>query len=163
MYRHELSFLFWANSVLLCSPRQTALTSSSDVPFVCLETSYSSSRSSSFDKWYDLISLTMVDKPHSVRDRDFYPSSRSQIFPSYGCQSFRMGSSFRADDTILSWSLDRRPVPAPYQYVRNDGHTISTETSQNIYSPFLHHDIQTTQQWSHISTNSVALIPPIFA
>ena len=25
--------------------------------------------------------------------------------------------------------------------VRNDGHTISTETSQNIYSPFLHHDI----------------------
>ena len=39
-----------------------------------------------------------------------------------------MGSSFR-------------PIPAPYQYVRNDGHTISTETSQNIYSPFLHHDI----------------------
>ena len=25
--------------------------------------------------------------------------------------------------------------------VRNDGHMISTETSQNIYSPFLHHDI----------------------
>ena len=52
-----------------------------------------------------------------------------------------MGSSFRADNTVLSWSLDRKPIPAPYQYVRNDGHTISTETSQNIYSPFLHHDI----------------------
>ena len=51
------------------------------------------------------------------------------------------GSSFRADDTILSWSLDRRPIPAPYQYVKNDGHTISTETSHNIYSPFLHNDI----------------------
>ena len=50
---------------------------------------------------------------------------------------FRWG----ADNTILSWSLDRRPIPAPYQYVRNDGHTISTETSHNIYSPFLHHDI----------------------
>ena len=25
--------------------------------------------------------------------------------------------------------------------LENDGHTISTETSQNIYSPFLHHDI----------------------
>ena len=84
---------------------------------------------------------TMVDKPYSVRDRDSYPSSRSQIFPLYGCQSFRMGSSFRADDTFLSWSLDRRPIPAPYQYVRNDGHTINTETSQNIYSPLLHHDI----------------------
>ena len=83
----------------------------------------------------------MVDKPHSIQDRDFYPSSRPQILPLYGCQSLRMGSSFRADNTVLSWSLDRKPIPAPYQYVRNDGHTISTETSQNIYSPFLHHDI----------------------
>ena len=64
----------------LCSPRQTALTSSSDVPFVCLETSYSSSRSSNLDKRYDSISLTMVDKPYSVRDRDSYPSSRSNFF-----------------------------------------------------------------------------------
>ena len=83
----------------------------------------------------------MVDKPHSFRDRYFYPSFRSLILPLYGCQSLRMGSSFRADNTILSWSLDRRPIPAPYQYVRNDGHTISTETSQNIYSAFLHYDI----------------------
>ena len=124
-----------------CSPRQTALTSSSDVPAVCLETSYSSCRSPDLDKRYDSISLTMVDKPHSIRDRDFYPSSRPRILPLYGCQSLRMGSSFRADNTVLSWSLDRKPIPAPYQYVRNDGHTISTETSQNSYSPFLHHDI----------------------
>ena len=124
-----------------CSPGQTALTSSSDVPAVCLETSYSSSRSPDLDKRHDSISLTMVDKPHSIRDRDFYPSSRPRILPLYGCQSLRMGSSFRADNTVLSWSLDRKPIPAPYQYVRNDGHTISTETSQNIYSPFLHHDI----------------------
>ena len=124
-----------------CSPGQTALMSSSDVPAVSLETSYSSSRSPDLDKRHDSISLTMVDKPHSIRDRDFYPSSRPQILPLYGCQSLRMGSSFRADNTVLSWSLDRKPIPAPYQYVRNDGHTISTETSQNIYSPFLHHDI----------------------
>ena len=122
-------------------PGQTALTSSSDVLAVCLETSYSSSRSPDLDKRHDSISLTMVDKPHSIRDRDFYPSSRPRILPLYGCQSLRMGSSFRADNTVLSWSLDRKPIPAPYQYVRNDGHTISTETSQNIYSPFLHHDI----------------------
>ena len=124
-----------------CSPGQTALTSSSDVPAVSLETSYSSSRSPDLDKRYDSISLTMVDKPHSIRDRDFNPSSRPQILPLYGCQSLRMGSSFRADNTLLSWSLDRKPIPATYQYVRNDGRTISTETSQNIYSPFLHHDI----------------------
>ena len=52
-----------------------------------------------------------------------------------------MGSSFRANNTILLWSLDRRPILDPYQYARNDGHTISTETSRNIYSPFLHNDI----------------------
>ena len=37
---------------------------------VCLETAYSSSRSSYYDKRYDSISLTMVDKPQSVRNRD---------------------------------------------------------------------------------------------
>ena len=125
----------------LSYPRQTTLTSPSDVSSVCLETSYFSSRSSYYDNRYDSISLTMVDKPQSVRNRDYYPSSRSQILPLYGWQSFRMGSSFRAESTILSWLLDRRPSPAPYQYIRNDGHTTSTETSHNIYSPFLHHDI----------------------
>ena len=124
-----------------CSPRQTSLTSSANVSSVCLETSYSSSQSSGLDHQYDSISLTIVDEHEFIRNRNSYPSSRSQIFPLYGCQSFWMGSSFRADETILSWSLDRRPIPAPYQHVRNDGHTISTETSHNIYSPFLHHDI----------------------
>ena len=40
---------------------------------------------------------------------DFYPSSRSQIFPSYGCQSFQMGSSFRANETIFHgcWTEDQ--------------------------------------------------------
>ena len=50
-----------------------------------------------------------------------------------------MGSSFRADESMLSWSLDGRPIPALYQYVRNDGHTSSTETTHRIYSQFLHH------------------------
>ena len=139
------NFPFLFGQTQCCSrlryPRQTALMSPSDVSFVCLETSYSSSRSSCYDKRYDSISLTMVDKPQSVGNRDYYPSSRSQILPLYGCQSLRMGSSFRANNTILSWSLDRLPIPAPYQYVWNDGHTISTETSHNIYTPFLHHDI----------------------
>ena len=52
-----------------------------------------------------------------------------------------MESSFRPDEIIFSWSLDGRPIPAPYQYVRNDGHMLSTETSHKIYSPFLCHDI----------------------
>ena len=121
-----------------CSPRQTSLTSPANVSSVCLETAYSSSRSSDSDHRYDSISFTMVNEHKSLRNRN---SSRSQNIPLHGCQSFWMGSSFRANETILSWSLDGRPIPAPYQHVRNDGHTISTETSHNIYSPFLHYDI----------------------
>ena len=124
-----------------CSPRQTSLMSPANVSSVCLETSYSSSQSSDSDHRYDSISLTMVDDHKLLRNRNSYPPSGSQNIPLHGCQSFWIGSSFRASETILSSSLDGRPIPAPYQHVRNDGHTISTETSHNIYSPFLHHDI----------------------
>ena len=93
----------------------------------------------------DWISLTTVDEHKSLRNRNSCPPSRSQNIPLHGCQSFWMGSSFSANETILSWSLDGRPIPAPYQHVRNDGHTISTETSHNIYSPFLHHVIHRQQ------------------
>ena len=70
-----------------------------------------------------------------------YPSTRTQCVPLYGPQFLWMGSSFRADETILSWSLDGRSIPAPYQCARNNGHSICTRKSHNIYSPFLCHDI----------------------
>ena len=50
-------------------PRQTTLASPSDVSSVCLETSYSSSRSSYYDKRYDSISLTI--HLQLVRNRDY--------------------------------------------------------------------------------------------
>ena len=125
----------------LSSPRQTALTSPSDVPFVCLETSYSSSRSSNYDKWYDSISLTMVDNPNRFAIGTTIHPPDPKFFLYTDASHFGWGAHLEPDDTILSWSLDRRPIPAPYQYVRNDGHTFSTETSHNIYSLFLHHDI----------------------
>ena len=49
------------------SPRQTTLTSTSDVSFICLETTYSSSRSLRSDKQHDLIPLKMVDGHQSLR------------------------------------------------------------------------------------------------
>ena len=84
-----------------CSPGQTALTSSSDVPAVSLETSYSSSRSPDLDKRHDLISLTMVDKPHSIRDRDFNPSSRPQILPYTDASHYGWGAHL--EPTTLSF------------------------------------------------------------
>ena len=125
----------------ICSPRQTSFTTSANMSLICLETSHSSSRSSDCNQQHDSISFELVDGHQWLRTRNCYPSSRSQCIPIYGCQSLWMGSSFRADETILSWSLDGRPVPAPYQYTRNDGHSLRTEKSHNIYSPFLHHDL----------------------
>ena len=121
-------------------PRQTTHTSSANVSSVGLETTHSTSRSSHYDQWYYSVSFTMVDEYQSHHSGNFYPSSRSQHIPLYGRQSLWMGSSSRADETIISWSLDGRPIPAPYQHIRNDGHTLSTGTSHNIYSPFLCHD-----------------------
>ena len=109
--------------------------------FVCLETSHFAPRSSNHDQQHDMISFEMVDGHQSFRNRNSSPSPGTQCIPLYGCQSLWMGSSFGADDTILSWSLDRRPIPAPYQYTRNDGHSFCTNRSHNIYSLFLCHDI----------------------
>ena len=83
-----------------CS-RQTSLTSLANVPSVCLETSYSSSQSSDPDHRYDSISFTMMDDHQSLHNRNFYPPSRSQYIPLYRCQSFWMGSSFRANETFI--------------------------------------------------------------
>ena len=105
----------------------------------------------------------MVDEHKSLQNRNSYPPSRSQNFPLHGCQSFLMGSSFRANETILLWSLNGRPIPAPYQHIRNDDHTVSTETSHNIHSQFLHYDIHRQHYGGLISTNRAAHTLPICA
>ena len=51
-----------------------------------------------------------------------------------------MGSLSRADETILSWLLVGRPIPALYQYSGNDGHSFRTEESHKIHTPLLCHD-----------------------
>ena len=89
----------------------------------------------------NLISFELVDGLQLLFSRNFHPSSRSQCITFYRCQSLWIGSSSRADETILSWSLDRRPIPVLYQYVGNDGHSSRIEESLKIYSPFLRHDL----------------------
>ena len=100
----------------LHSPRQTSFTTALNVSLICLETSHYSSQSSSSDQQYDSISFEMVAGHQSTRSGNVHSSSRSRCIPFYGCQSLWMWSSCRADETILSWSLDGRPIPAPYQY-----------------------------------------------
>ena len=96
------------------------------------------SRLSYLDQRHDLISFTTVDEHKSIHYRNIYPPPNIFLFTD--ASHYGWGVSFRANETSLSWSLDGRPIPAPYR-VRNDGHMLSTETSHNIYSPFLCHDI----------------------
>ena len=63
-----------------CSPRQTSLTTSANVSFVCLETSHSSSRSSNHDQQYDSISFELVDGHQSFHTRNFHSSSNVFLF-----------------------------------------------------------------------------------
>ena len=125
----------------LCSPRQTSLTTASDVSLICLETSHSSSRSSGSIQQYDSIPFKMVDGHQLLCSGHVHSSSGSQYIIVYGCQPLWIGSSSRADKTILSWSLVWRPIPAPYRYVRNNGHSFSTEESHKIHTPLLWYDL----------------------
>ena len=87
----------------VCSPRQTTLTSASNVSFICLETSHSSSRSLHSDKQHDLIPLGMVDGHQSLRLGNVHSSSGTQYIPFHRCQSFWMGSSSRSDASHFGW------------------------------------------------------------
>ena len=125
----------------LLSPRQTTITSASDVSFICLETTHSS-----IDHYIPINNMIQfhlkwwMDTNCFALGTSVHPPE-TNTFLFNGCQSFWMGSSSRTDETTFSWSLVRRPIPAPYQFPRNDGHSFSTEESHKIHSPLLCYDL----------------------
>ena len=114
---------------------------SANVPIISLETSHTSSRSSSSNHQDDKISFKMMDELQSICSGNAHSPCRPRNSHLHGRQSFPLGSSSRTDESILSWSLVRRPIPTPYQHVGNNGHSFRTDKSLEIYSPFLCHDI----------------------
>ena len=136
--RTFLSLLNKLSAAADSSSRQTSFTPAPNVYVVSLETS---TGSSSFSHQYDLISFEMVDGHQLLHSENIHSPSRSQCVPFYRCQSLWMGSSSWADETVLSWSLDRRPIPASFQYTRNNGHSFCTEEGHTVYTPLLCYDI----------------------
>ena len=132
---------------------------------ISLETSHTSSRSSGYDQQCDQISFKMVDELQSICSGNAHSPSRPPNLPLHGCQSFRLGSSSRTNESILSWSLVGRPIPAPYQHVGNNGHLFRTDKNLK----YIRHSCvmitcpPTTQQWSHISTSKGERILPTYA
>ena len=111
----------------LNSSGQIAFMTPANVPIIGLETSQTSSRSSDNDHQDDLISFKMVDELQSICSGNAHSPSRPPNLPLHGCQSFRLGSSSRTDESILLWSLVGRPILTPYQHVGNNGHSFRTD------------------------------------
>ena len=49
----------------------------------------------------------------------------------YRCQSIRLGSSCGTGGTSVSWTMDRRPIPAPHQCVRDESNFSLSITSSS--------------------------------
>lgn len=56
-------------------------------------------------------------------------------------QSFWIGCSSGTDGSMLSQSLDRRPIPTPHQYSRDYCHSVCSEKGHTFHTTFLCHDI----------------------
>ena len=73
--------------------------------------------------WYDngnSATSQMVASGRSLSPGDS-PEDRSSLpHHIYRCQPVRLGSSCGAGGTSVSWTMDRRPIPAPYQCARDE-------------------------------------------
>ena len=71
----------------------------------------------------------MVASGRSLSSGDS-PEDRSSLpHHLYRCQPVRLGSSCGAGGTYVSWSMDRRPIPAPYQCARDESNFSLSNTS----------------------------------
>ena len=55
------------------------------------------------------------------------------------------------DESLLSYSLVGRPIPATYQHIGNYGPSFRTDKALKIYSPFLCHDFYREHVASYIN------------
>ena len=62
---------------------------------------------------------------HSLEDRSSLPHHL------YRCQPIRLGSSCGTGGTSVSWTMDRRPIPAPHQCVRDESNFSLSITSSS--------------------------------
>ena len=62
---------------------------------------------------------------HSLEDRSSLPHHL------YRCQPIRLGSSCGTGGTSVSWTMDRRPMPAPHQCVRDESNFSLSITSSS--------------------------------
>ena len=73
--------------------------------------------------WYDnenSATPQMVASGRSVSSWDPHENRSSLPHHLYRCQPVRLGSTCGTGGTSVSWTMDRRPIPAPYQCARDE-------------------------------------------
>ena len=73
----------------------------------------------------------MVASGRSVSSWDPHEDRSCLPHHLYRCQPVRLGSSCGTGGTSVSWSMDRRPIPAPYQYARDASNSSLSNTSNS--------------------------------
>ena len=102
-----------------------------NIPAQSVETTESSVFSSD---WYDnrnSATSQMVASGRSLSSGDSLEDRSSLPHHIYRCQPVRLGSPCGAGGTSVSWSMDRRPIPAPHQCVRDESNFSLSITSSS--------------------------------
>ena len=73
----------------------------------------------------------MVASGRSVSSWDPHEDRSSLPHHLYRCQPVRLGSSCGTGGTSVSWTMDRRPIPAPYQCARDESNFSLSNTSDS--------------------------------
>ena len=76
-------------------------------------------------KWLQVASGRSLSPGDSLEDISSLPHHL------YRCQPVRLGSPRGAGGTSVSWSMDRRPIPAPHQFVRDESNFSLSITSSS--------------------------------
>ena len=113
----------------LCSSRQTSSQTITSVSSCTMETLYSSASSPNQDNIQYSIPSQLVEQSSNLSKRCSHQELSSFSSIIYRCQSNWFGSSSGTIVSIISWSLDPRPITTPYQSSRNFGHNTCIETS----------------------------------
>ena len=84
--------------------------------------------------WYDngnSATSQMVASGRSLSPRYSLEDRSSLPHHLYRCQPIRLGSSCGTGGTSVSWTMDRRPIPAPHQCVRDESNFSLSITSSS--------------------------------
>ena len=113
------------NAGTVTSPAITSISAQS------VETSESSVFSSDSYDFGNSVSSQMVASGRSLSSGDSLEDRSSLSHHLYRCQPVRLGSPYGTGGTSVSWTMDRRPIPAPHQCVRDESNFSLSITSSS--------------------------------